>query len=453
MNPDMVVQWLELDRGNLDDWHPYLVAVAVGVLRHVVDSPALPVLLQIVGASLLVGRIAAWTVWRGRSPWIAAAFLVLLPVLPPTGLFTITLWKDTAFGLALVGLVLVAWRVVDTKGEWLRDWRNVVLSVLTVLGLSLTRHNGWPVALVTFGVLLLAYRGWWRRFAIVAGTSVVIALIVQLPLASILDVRANRTQSIIYVQHIANHVNRGTELDGSDRRLLRSIYPLDRTWPYSCFSIQPTWSGPGSIPLGRFTDKEAELRSLALRLALRNPGAELDHLACASELVWSPGDDGHVTYFLEWSNTAGHVDYIPRIDEETPTEQTASPRAINRIFDVVTDVLPIWAIRPALFLYVFLLAAAFAWWRRRSWGIVWIVIPVITQSMLLAVLTLVQDVRFQYGVMMTAVALVPALLTVAKRSGPEDDLPLRWARPSLSAPPPEVPPAPALSTSSTTSKV
>ena len=159
MNPDMVVQWLELDRGNLDDWHPYLVAVAVGVLRHVVDSPALPVLLQIVGASLLVGRIAAWTVWRGRSPWIAAAFLVLLPVLPPTGLFTITLWKDTAFGLALVGLVLVAWRVVDTKGEWLRDWRNVVLSVLTVLGLSLTRHNGWPVALVTFGVLLLAYRG------------------------------------------------------------------------------------------------------------------------------------------------------------------------------------------------------------------------------------------------------------------------------------------------------
>jgi hypothetical protein len=435
MNPDMVEQWVQLDRTGLDDWHPYVVAIVVGALRYVVDSPALPVLLQVVGASLLVGRIAAWTVWRGRSPWIAGALLVLLPVLPPTGLFTVTLWKDTPFGLALLALVLVVWRIEDTKGEWLRERRNVVLTVVTALGLLLSRHNAWPILLATLVVLLVVHRAWWRRFAVAAAATFGVVLLVQLPLAAVLDVRASRVQSIVYVQHLANHVNRGTDLEPSERRLLRSIYPLDRTWPYSCHTIQPTWSGPDGIPLTRFTDKSSELRSLALELALRDPAAELDHLACASELVWNPGDDDQATYFLEWSNTSGHVDYIPRVYDETPTEQSASPRAINRIYDVVTDVLPIWVIRPALYLYAFAAAIAFAAWRRRSWGVVWIAVPVIVQSLVLAALTLVQDVRFQYGVMLAAVVLVPALFTVAKRSACDDDLPLRWARRAPADPP------------------
>jgi hypothetical protein len=41
-------------------------------------------------------------------------------------------------------------------------------------------------------------------------------------------------------------------------------------------------------------------------------------------------------------------------------------------------------------------------------------------------LTLVQDVRFQYGVILTAVVLVPALVTVAARRDADDDAPLRW---------------------------
>ena len=426
MNPDMAVQWFELDRTGLDDWHPYLTSVVVGGLRHLVDSPALPVLLQVTGASLLVGRLAAWTVWRGRSPWVAAATLALLPLIPVTGLFTVTLWKDTAFGLALLGLALVVWRVEDTDGRWLEQPRNVALAVLTMSGLWLTRHNGWPVVVGTLVVLLVAHRRCWKPIGAAAGATVVVALLVQLPLADALDVRANRVSSIVYVQHIANHVNRGTELTRADRRLLSGIYPLDRTWPYDCHSIQPTWSGRGAIPLQRFSAKAGELRSLAIDLALRNPGAELDHLACSSTLVWKPWADGDETYLLEWSDTARHIDYIPRIYDDSPPEDPASPRAIARVYDVVVDELPMWLLRPAIYLYALIGAIAFAAWRRRSWGVVRIAVPAIVASVVLAALNLVQDVRFQYGVILTAVVLVPALLTVARRSAAEDVVPLRW---------------------------
>ena len=428
MNPDSANQWFELDRTGLDNWHPYTFAVALGLLRHVVDTPALPILLQSIGAALLVGRVAAWTVWRGRTPWVAAASLVLLPVLPPTGLFTVTLWKDTAFGIALLGLALVVWRIEDTKGCWLAEPRNTVLAVVTMLGILLSRHNGWPIVVGTAAVLLVRHGQLRGRMLFAVGAALGTALIVQIPVAKALGVTESRVPSIVYVQHIAMHVNKGTRLTQSDRELLRTVHPLDREWPYSCSSIQSTWSGPQAIQLRRFTDKASELRSVAIRLALRDPGAELGHLACASELIWKPGDDEGVTYFLEWSNTMGRVDYIPRVYEDAPTENPGSPRATARIFDVVAQVLPIWVIRPALYLYALLLATAFAARRRRSWGVAWIAVPVVIQSLVLAAVTLVQDVRLQYGVMLTAVVMVPALLTVTKRSSPQEDLPLRWSR-------------------------
>jgi hypothetical protein len=425
MNPDMGIQWFELERTGLDDWHPYLVSVAVGALRHVVDSPALPVLLQVTGASLLVGRIAAWTVWRGRSPWVAGATLVLLPLIPATGLFTVTLWKDTAFGIALLGLALVVWRIEDTDGRWLAAPQNMVWSGIAIAGVWFTRHTGWPIVVGTMVIVLVAHRRWWKPIVIVTGATALLALVVQLPLADLLDVRANRQTSTIYAQHVANHVNRGTELSRSERATLTKIRTLDRPWPYSCHSIQATWSGAEAIPLERLVRAEDELRSLAVDLALRNPGGELDHLACASEIVWKPWAGDGETYFLEWSDDAGRVDYILRFYDDTPSEDPASPRAIARIYHTVVDRFPVWLLRPALYLYALLGAIAFAAWRRRSWGVARLAAPAVLESLVLAALTLVQDVRFQYGVILTAVVLVPALLTVAKRAD-DDDAPLRW---------------------------
>ena len=430
MNPDVMVQWFQLDRTGLDNWHPYSLAVVLGLLRRIVESPALPILLQTAGAALLAGRVAAWTVWRGRSPWVAAATLVLLPVLPPTGLFTVTLWKDALFGIALLGLALVVWRIEDTNGRWLSEPRNIVFSAATLVGLGLTRHNAWPIIVGTAILLLVAHREFRQRIVIMVGVASATVLIVGAPLADALGVDENRIPSIVYVQHIAMHVNNGTELTSSDRKLLQAVYPLDGRWPYNCSSIQPTWSGPQAIPLSRFVDKASRLRSVAIRLALRDPGAEFRHFLCSSELVWKPGAQKGVTYFHEWSDTAGLVDYIPRsavMYDDMPTEDPGSPRATARIYDIVMRDLPIWVIRPAVYLYAFLLAIAFAARRSRSPGILRIAAPATLQSLALAALTLTQDVRFQYGVILTAVVFVPALLTVRRSLSPEDEPPLRWS--------------------------
>ena len=113
--------------------------------------------------------------------------------------------------------------------------------------------------------------------------------------------------------------------------------------------------------------------------------------------------------------------------DDMPTEDPGSPRATARIYDIVMRDLPIWVIRPAVYLYTFLLAIAFAARRSRSPGILRITAPATLQSLALAALTLTQDVRFQYGVILTTVVFVPALLTVRRSLSPEDEPPLRWS--------------------------
>ena len=426
MNPDMGIQWFELERTGLDDWHPYVVSVAVGALRHVVDSPALPVLLQVTGASLLVGRFAAWTVWRGRSPWVAGATLVLLPLIPATGLFTVTLWKDTAFGIALLGLALVVWRIEDTDGRWLASPQNMVWSGIAIAGVWFTRHTGWPIVVGTMVIVLVAHRRWWKPVVIVTGATALLALVVQLPLADLLDVRANRQTSTIYAQHVANHVNRGTELSRSERgdadedpeprRAVALQLPLDpgHVVGPGRAPARPPRARRGRAPVTRDRPRAAQPRWRARSPRAARASSSGSRGPARARPTSSSGRTTPATSTTSCGSTTTHRRRTPhrpaRSHASTTPSSTASrcgcsgPRSTSMRCSERSR-----SPRGA--------GARGASPRLAA--------PVALESLVLAALTLVQDVRFQYGVILTAVVLVPALLTVARRDA-DDDAPLRW---------------------------
>ena len=416
MNPDSVVQWRQLENGRLQDWHPYPVNVAWGLLQKIVDLPALPILLVAATVALLVGYVADRSLRTGAPRWAAWTIVVGVAVFPVTSILTVSLWKDIIMGVGVLALTVALWRSEQTDSRWLGHRRlHVAFAVAACLTIWLSRHNGWPIAILPLVAVLVLRPHARRAVAGVLVITVAVALFVRFPLKQMLDVGDSPVATIAILQRIAAHVEAGTEIPPQDQRFLETLRPLDEDWPYECQTVQTTWIGPESIPFESYVDEGARLREIWLGLALDAPRVELDHIACSSQILWRITDTGSVTYFVHGDSRPGFVDTIPTVDGTLPMEAHPSRELARRIFDAYEGV-PSPLKRPALATYaLFGLAAAVAL-RRRSLTPVIVISPAIVQTLTLIPTALVQDTRFQYGTVLVAVVACPLLLADLLRS-------------------------------------
>jgi hypothetical protein len=430
MTQDSLSQWSQVSNDTLSDWHPFSMALVVGTLRNIHDSPWLPIMLVAAAAATLVGLAAAFAVRRGCARWLARTMTVLVAVTPAPLLMTSVLWKDVVMGVALLGLVVGIWRTLDAGTNRPLDNRGgFFLLVLAGVVMWLSRHNGWPVVVGTLLVVALL-RSNVRRYILSAlAVTAVVCLFVTGPVARLLDVTPNPVGSIVYVQHISAHIAAGTSLTTEEADVLNEIRPVDEAWPYDCTSVNETIGSPNAIPIGAYSDREKELRNIAISLALRAPGVEIDHLVCSSKIVWQVTETGTRTSFINLANRDDIVDTIRVRGTDSPMEQHASRSLALSMFRTVTD-LPSALLRPALYTYALIAAVLVACRRRRSLDPLLIILPALIQTLALTPLVLVQDTRFQYGTILVSVVMTPLLLAVTsahldKRSA------LRWGRPAV----------------------
>lgn len=416
MNPDSVSQWRQVDNGVLQDWHPYPVNVAWGLLQKIADLPALPILMVAAAVALLTGYVGDRALRGGAPRWAAWAIVIGVAVFPITSILTVSLWKDIIMGVGVLALGVVIWRSEVSGSRWLGERRiRMAFAVAACLTIWLSRHNGWPIAVVPLVALFVARRDARRSVAGVLIVTVAIALFVRFPLKQMLDVRDSPVATIAVLQRVAAHVEAGTEIDPDDRAFLESLRPLDEDWPYDCQTVQTTWIGPEAIPFSSYVDEGARLREIWLGLALDAPDVELRHIVCSSQILWRLTDAGSVTYFIDGDTRPGYVDTIPTRDGTMPMEAHPSRELARRVFDAYEG-LPSPLKRPALATYaLFGLAGAVAL-RRRSLTPLLVVSPAIVQTLTLIPTALVQDTRFQYGTVLVAVVACPLLLADLVRS-------------------------------------
>ncbi len=155
MSHDSVVQWEQAVNLHLNDTHPYLHTLYFSVLIKFFDSPATIAVVQIFFASLIFSLIFSYFYEKGIKKMIV--FLVLLYCISiPIGLYTITLWKDIPFSLALIGLSFFLYTKLKYDkllSRWkLLDWLIILLLSVIVIYF---RHNG--IIYLLFIPLLISF--------------------------------------------------------------------------------------------------------------------------------------------------------------------------------------------------------------------------------------------------------------------------------------------------------
>jgi hypothetical protein len=410
MSPDSVGMWQQAVNGGWTDGHPPIYTAALWVASETVGSPWLVTVAQslLLAASMVAVGRASTRLGVPRN-W-AVVPVVVLAISPMVGAFAISVWKDVPY--AAVFLFAGA-RTVDLVTARLAD-RDPTPLLVPLTGwlvlAALLRQNGLVMAVVLLVAVASLLGPGRRRFAAVAGATVVVVLVgakaVVYPALEVAPSPPNA--SVANVLHdLAAHVAAD---DGalSDEQLdvLEQLAPLDE-WERAygstgCWS--QNWQFDEAFDWDRIPELRSELLGAWTSAAVADPATLVRNRMCVAAIVWSPWPLGPA-YTVERSVAPNSDGLVGATVWEGGTDAAddvlgaadggAAPALLWRA--------PLWMLLAAV-------AAAVAARRQRRPALLAVVAPLVALVAAVLPFNPSQDARYMFPGLLLAVLLLPVAL-------------------------------------------
>ncbi|MGV9377396.1 hypothetical protein ACWDRB_16345 [Nonomuraea sp. NPDC003707] len=352
---------------------------------------------------------------------------MLMPLAPPVGAFSVTLWKDVPFTICAIAVAGVCARIAAR--------RAVTVPTLVGLGLLFTtlglfRANGFLVVGVAV-LALLAIVTTMRVRLLLAGT---FAAALPLVLTNLVFPQFGiMAPSKTYVYHTAfgdiavAYRDRPELFTEQDKALMATVAPLTRWWDGgTCYTINPLiWRRDFSWP--QADAHASELLDLWKRLLISEPRMIIDTRLCRGAIAWRPVQDefaiGGMTYrFSLRPNADTYVG--PNKVPDFPGRWVYSLRPKSWELNQVADPWLTGALAPqydwvlwrgALWAYVSYLAVALGALALRNRYVLGVAAVVAGQQLTVLANISAQDFRYMASPIFVGVLLVPLLLGSAGR--------------------------------------
>lgn len=412
MSPDSVSQWSELVTGRFTNSHPAIQTILIGGPGFLLGSPAWSMLLQIALLALAIGGLSAEIRrWGFPSPWVWAV-AILVPAMPAVHLLSTVFWKDITYTTALAVMTVCLMALVRSGGAIAHRLSFIAIYCVALFLIGTLRHNG---LIVAFGLVVVVAFVLWRvlplRFHVPAALAGAIlpALfsLVLLPALGVVPLGKH------YLGQIPMHIlgkmlSENRISDPADLAKLHAILPTEE-WKagYDCLSVVNLFWAKGV----RYDLMDGSLFRPALTSALKNPGAFLEHIVCANSLIWRMSPPANAIFSL----TPLSIAKIPGLTEKLGLEERPMLLAVDRLlkqefkYSTGSEVRFVIFWRPALMIFLLLLAMAIAAGRGNNRGIILITAPIFLSMLSMIPFSLAQDFRYQYPFYVIGIYLIVIL--------------------------------------------
>ena len=414
---DSIFQWDELSRFQFSNWHPALHTIIFWFLTRFWHSPAIMSLFQIIVFSVVIAYGLITFLDFGLPAPLLIVLDMIISIVPLNGMMQITIWKDVIYSISILLLSIFLLKIIHSKGEWVSLGRNWIYLGFAVACVTLFRHNGFPVA---YGTLLMLWIGFrqkqWFYYAFIS--SLIFTVVVIGPLYKALRVNRSASQpvGIVFIHPIAAHVRAGASFTVDEAAFLNSILPIRQGWPYSCYDATVLlYEGLNFNPVG---ENPLYAAGILGRLTLNSPIVSLKHFYCLSSFIWDPIQPAGVpleTVYTYNELTSVNPEWLVYASEVTQKPKLPVVRElIIKVMDSYTQLDPgkiLW--RPAVYLYVYIFAVLLYVYRRKDKLFLFLLAPPLYQSLVIAVTTQLQAVRYQYPVYLISMLFTVPLVYLA----------------------------------------
>jgi hypothetical protein len=292
---DSIVYTLHVTTGPWVDNHSVVYDSMVWLSLHLTGNFAALTFGQTVAASATFAyAVVAFRRLGVPGRWTAIA-AVVLAALPPTGTLIVFVWKDAAFTLCVLLLVVTLAHLVSLRGRagWQRERRVSWLIAaigFELLGMCLFRPNGFIVVgfcAIGLVALLAKVRAKVAGVAVAAICLFFVLNYVVYPAAGIQKAPTSLTYGTAYADIAVAYADSPASFTPADTALMARVAPLT-AWRTSadCYSSDTTTSAvPGFT--GRAERLNSQLTALWVRILKRTPNFILGARICRASIAWS----------------------------------------------------------------------------------------------------------------------------------------------------------------------
>ena len=304
VTPDSFNQLNQILKGSYSNHHPYystqLIHLFFSLGMAAFGSVEAAIATYSVAQCLAVAATyayAAETLWEAGCPRAFVAALVLsFGLVPYQFMYSVAMWKDLPFAMGCLLFLVALWR---TAGDFSHPRANLVpLFLGTVLSVVM-RNNGIYAFLVFLaaGVVFLARRRAFRRFALVAGVvaaGFALSVVMKYPLLRALGVP--ETEGVMNIaipaQQIARIIVDDVDITDEERALIEAVAPANKIKEaYNPHHYKPIKRLIVSENIKQALKKKKTYALLWLRLGLAHPITYIKAWADQTAHYWNAGYD------------------------------------------------------------------------------------------------------------------------------------------------------------------
>ncbi len=298
MTYDTVVQYTEALGGTLTNKNPLLHTLTIGLALRLgawvglgeAASLAGYALAQVLVQAAVFAGVVAFLRRRAQTLWAPLLALAYFALHPLHAYYAVTIWKDVPFGLIVLALVMMLYRVAETRGECLRKPLFFAGMTAVLALVPLLRNNGiFPMAAAVIALALWKQPERKRALALCGG-AVAVLLIVQVPVFRALRIEQSNVTEMLAVplQQIGFVVKNEYMLSDEQAAAVDEILPLD-AWAenYYVNNVDPLKHHPDfdhealRADLGRYAQVWREIGK-------ENPEAFQEAYAAFTMRYWYP---------------------------------------------------------------------------------------------------------------------------------------------------------------------
>ncbi|MGG1643643.1 DUF6020 family protein [Paenibacillus sp. NRS-1782] len=402
LSPDSLDQWSQIFTRKFDDWHPVAHTWFIMFTTLLWKSPAAFSIIQVIIMSLIIGYCGYTFENYGVKKFFIYLSVIFLSLVPINAIYSITMWKDVLYsGLLCLVSIYIA-NIVISEGFWFNCKINGFLFVISSVGVTLFRHNGFIIFSLTILISIMIFKKKLMKLYLWSVPVIIIYFIVTIPVFNILKVTPSDPNEALAIptQQIASVIALDGKMTTEQLQFFENILPI-KVWKdqYNPYTVDPLKFN-NQFNRGFLRENRSDFLKNWLTLCIQNPNIVIKSYLKQVSNVWQikQFDDG-ITSLYSTSITENSNSLKYGLSNQIISAKLTE--TLSQILNLSRDSI-IW--RAALYNVLIVLSLFIVIWRR-NYKLVIVAMPITLNTLTIMAATPAQDFRYLYANLLVSIVV------------------------------------------------